>query len=111
MLKRNRKKRLLHSALNHFGDGKSCNIVGIFACAEPCIKAEFLCKLVGDACAAAADDEPVAQAFRFKQLDKLGKVLNVYILLGNGLGNKKNIGVDFNRLFDEFLVGNLCIPC
>ena len=32
----------------------------------------------------------------------------MYILLGNGLGNKKNIGVDFNRLFDEFLVGNLC---
>ncbi len=62
---------------------------------------------MGYAGAAAAEDEAVAQTFRLEIFDELGKVLDMDVLLGDGLGNEKHVGVDLERLFDKLLVRDL----
>ena len=73
---------LLHAALDHFGHGEGRHVVGILAGAETGVKAQLLGQLMGDAGTAAAYDELVAQALGLQQLDEVGQVLDVYILLG-----------------------------
>ena len=61
-------------------------------------------QLVSDAGTAASQDDLVAQALCLEQLDQLGQVLDVDVLLGHCLRDYKSIGMQFHRFGDKVLV-------
>ena len=51
--------------------------------------------------------QPQVEALGLGQLDELGQVLDVDVLLGDGLGDQHHVGVDLGGLAEELLVGHL----
>ena len=76
---------LLHAALDHFGHCKGSHVVGILAGAETGVKAKLLGQLVRDTGTAAADHKLIAQALGLQQLDQVGQILDMNVLLGDRL--------------------------
>lgn len=74
---------------------------------KPGVKAQLLGQRVGNACAATAQDHLVTDALGLGQLDELRHVLDVDILLGDGLRDQGHISVKLLTLLEELLVGDL----
>ena len=84
----------LHTSLDHLLHDERSHIVGIGVHAETGVKAQFLGQLVGDAGAATAADHLVAQALGLHQLDELGHILDVDVLLGHRLRDEQGVGME-----------------
>ena len=98
---------LLHAPLDHLGHSEGSHVVGVLTGTEAGIIAQLLSQLVGDTRTTAADDKLVTQALGLQKLNEVGEVLDVNVLLRNGLGDQQNIGVQLQSLLDEVLIGDL----
>ena len=98
---------LLHAPLDHLGHSEGSHVVGVLTGTEAGIIAQLLSQLVGDTRTTAADNKLVTQALGLQKLNEVGEVLDVNVLLRNGLGDQQNIGVQLQSLLDEVLIGDL----
>ena len=94
---------LLHAPLDHLGHSEGSHVVGVLTGTEAGIIAQLLSQLVGDTRTTAADDKLVTQALGLQKLNEGGEVLDVKVLLRNGLGDQQNIGVQLQSLVSLFL--------
>ena len=98
---------LLHAALDHLLDDERGDVVGVGVHAEAGIEAQLLGQLVSDARTTAAADHLVAQALGLHQLDEVGQVLDMNVLLRDGLRDNQRVGLELDAAGDELLVGHL----
>ena len=106
-LKESIEKTKDHSTFYHLLYHEGGDIIGVCVHTEASVKTEFLGQFVRDTGAATAANHLVAQALGLHQLDEVGHVVDVDILLGHGLRHQQGIGVEFDALGDELLVGHL----